>query len=77
MIQPRFMIHFDEPAFYEYEADSSGKTIVVKNKKLNMTITQRMSIYENGDDAYKAFIDWYDKVKKMFLKQGLKQYDYY
>ena len=40
IIQPRFMIHFDEPAFYEYEADSSGKTIVVKNKKLNMTITQ-------------------------------------
>lgn len=75
MIQPRFMIHFDEPAFYEYEADSSGKTIVVKNKKLNMTITQRMSVYENGDDVYKAFIDWYDKVKKMFLKQGLKQYD--
>lgn len=34
-----------------------------------------MSIYENGDDVYKAFIDWYDKVKKMFLKQGLKQYD--
>lgn len=39
---PRFMIHFDEPAFYVYEADDSGKTIVVKNKKLNMTITQRI-----------------------------------
>ena len=72
MIQPRFMIHFDEPAFYEYEADSSGKTIVVKNKKLNMTITQRMSIYENGDDVYKAFIDWYDKVKKDVLKARIE-----
>ena len=73
MINPRFMIHFDVPSFYEYEADDSGKTIVVKNKKLNMTIAQRMSVYENGDDVYKAFIDWYNKVKKMFLKQGLKQ----
>lgn len=72
MIQPRFMIHFDEPAFYEYEADSSGKTIVVKNKKLNMTITQRMSVYENGDDVYKAFIDWYDKVKKDVLKARIE-----
>lgn len=72
MIQPRFMIHFDEPAFYEYEADGSGKTIVVKNKKLNMTITQRMSVYENGDDVYKAFIDWYDKVKKDVLKARIK-----
>lgn len=72
MIQSRFMIHFDEPAFYEYEADSSGKTIVVKNKKLNMTITQRMSIYENGDDVYKAFIDWYDKVKKDVLKARIE-----
>lgn len=72
MIQPRYMIHFDEPAFYEYEADSSGKTIVVKNKKLNMTITQRMSVYENGDDVYKAFIDWYDKVKKDVLKARIE-----
>lgn len=72
MIQPRFMIHFDEPAFYEYEADGSGKTIVVKNKKLNMTITQRMSVYENGDDVYKAFIDWYDKVRKDALKARIE-----
>ena len=71
MIQPRFMIHFDEPAFYEYEA-SSGKTIVVKNKKLNMTITKRMSVYKNGDDVYKAFIDWYDKVRKDALKARIE-----
>ena len=69
---PRYMIHFDEPAFYEYEADGSGKTIVVKNKKLNMTITQRMSVYENGDDVYKAFIDWYDKVRKDALKARIE-----
>lgn len=69
---PRFMIHFDEPAFYEYEADSSGKTIVVKNKKLNMTIAQRMSVYENGDDVYKAFIDWYDKIRKDALKARIE-----
>ena len=69
---PRFMIHFDEPSFYEYEADGSGKTIVVKNKKLNMTITQRMSVYENGDDVYKAFIDWYDKVRKDALKARIE-----
>lgn len=72
MIQPRFMIHFDEPSFYEYEADGSGKTIVVKNKKLNMTITQRMSMYDNGDDVYKAFIDWYDKVRKDVLKARIE-----
>ncbi len=72
MIQPRYMIHFDEPAFYEYEADGSGKTIVVKNKKLNMTITQRMSMYDNGDDVYKAFIDWYDKVRKDALKARIE-----
>ena len=72
MIQPRFIIHFDEPAFYEYEADSSGKTIVVKNKKLNMTITRRMSVYENGDDVYKAFIDWYDKIRKDALKARIE-----
>ena len=72
IIQPRFMIHYDEPSFYEYEADSSGKTIVVKNKKLNMTIAQRMSVYENGDDVYKAFIDWYDKVKKDVLKARIE-----
>lgn len=72
IIQPRFIIHFDEPAFYEYEADSSGKTIVVKNKKLNMTITQRMSKYDNGDDVYKAFIDWYDKVRKDALKARIE-----
>lgn len=69
---PRFMIHFDEPAFYVYEADDSGKTIIVKNKKLNMTITQRMSIYENADDAYKAFIDWYDKIRKDTLKARIE-----
>ena len=72
MINPRFMIYFDVPSFYEYEADSFGKTIVVKNKKLNMTITQRMSVYENGDDVYKAFIDWYDKVKKDVLKARIE-----
>ena len=72
IIQPRFMIHYDEPSFYEYEADSSGKTIVVKNKKLNMTIAQRMSMYDNGDDVYKAFIDWYDKVRKDALKARIE-----
>ena len=72
MIQPRFMIHYNEPSFYEYEADSSRKTIVVKNKKLNMTITQRMSMYDNGDDVYKAFIDWYDKVRKDALKARIE-----
>ena len=72
MINPRFMIHFDEPSFYEYEADDSGKTIVVKNKKLNMTIAQRMSVYENGDDVYKAFIDWYDKIRKDILKARIE-----
>lgn len=72
MIQPRFKIHFDEPSFYEYEADSSGKTIVVKNKKLNMTITQRMSMYDNGDDVYKAFIDWYNKIRKDALKARIE-----
>ena len=72
MINPRFMIHFDEPSFYEYEADDSGKTIVVKNKKLNMTIAQRMSVYENGDDVYKAFIDWYNKIKKNVLKARIE-----
>lgn len=72
MINPRFMIHFDEPDFYGYEADGSGKTIVVKNKKLNMTITERMSVYENGDDVYKAFIDWYDKIRKDALKARIE-----
>jgi len=72
MIQPRFMIHYDEPSFYEYEADGSGRTIVVKNKKLNMTITQRMSIYDNGDDVYKAFVDWRDKIKKDALKARIE-----
>ena len=72
MINPRFMIHYDEPSFYEYEADSSGKIIIVKNKKLNMTITNRMNIYDNGDDVYKAFIDWYDKVKKDVLKARIE-----
>ena len=72
MINPRFMIHYDEPAFYVYEADSSGKIIIVKNKKLNMTITNRMNIYDNGDDVYKAFIDWYDKVKKDVLKARIE-----
>ena len=71
MINPRFMFHFDEPSFYEYEADDSGKTIV-KNKKLNMTIAQRMSVYENGDDVYKAFIDWYDKIRKDILKARIE-----
>ena len=69
---PRFMINFDEPAFYVYEADGSGKTIIVKNKKLNMTITQRMSVYENGDDVYKAFIDWYNKIRKDVLKARIE-----
>lgn len=74
MPHPRFMIHYDEPSFYPNSEDI-GKTIVVKNKKLNMTITKRKSVYENADDAYKAFIDWHDKVRKMHLKQGLKLYD--
>lgn len=72
MPQPRFMINYDEPSFYEYEADSSGKTIVIKNKKLNMSITQRMNMYDNGYDVYKAFIDWYDKVKKDVLKARIE-----
>ena len=72
MINPRFMIHYDEPSFYEYEADSSGKIIIVKNKKLNMTITQRMNIYDNGDDVYKAFIDWYNKIRKDALKARIE-----
>lgn len=73
MPQPRFMIHFDEPAFYD--ADSTvefGKTIVVKNKKLIMTITQRMSMYDNADDAFKAFIDWRDKIRKDALKARIE-----
>ena len=72
MINPRFMIHYDEPAFYVYEADSSGKIIIVKNKKLNMTITKRMNIYDNGDDVYKAFIDWYNKIRKDALKARIE-----
>lgn len=72
MIQPRFMIHYDEPAFYEPDSGDIGKIIVVKNKKLNMTITQRMSIYDNADDAYKAFIDWRDKVRKDALKARIE-----
>lgn len=72
MINPRFMIHYDEPAFYVYEADSSGKIIIVKNKKLNMTITKRMNIYDNGDDVYKAFIDWYNKIRKDALKPRIE-----
>lgn len=75
MIQPRYMIHFDEPAFYEPDGSAEqnyGKTIVIKNKKLNMTITQRMSIYDNADDVYKAFIDWYDKVRKDALKARIE-----
>ena len=72
MIQPRFMIHYDEPAFYEPDSGDIGKTLVVKNKKLNMTITQRMSISDNADDAYKAFIDWRDKVRKDALKARIE-----
>lgn len=73
IIQPRFMIHYDEPAFYEADStDEFGKTIVVKNKKLIMTITQRMSVYENADDAYKAFIDWRDKIRKDALKARIE-----
>lgn len=76
MIQPRFMIHFDEPAFYEPDYQDAelnyGRTIVVKNKKLIMTITQRMSMYDNGDDVYKAFIDWRDKIKKDALKARIE-----
>ena len=72
MINPRFMIHYDEPAFYVYEADSSGKIIIVKNKKLNMTITHRNSVYENADDAYKAFVNWHDKVRKDVLKARIE-----
>lgn len=71
--QPRFMIHFDEPAFYEADSTAEfGKTIVVKNKKLIMTITQRMSVYDNADDAFKAFIDWRDKVRKDALKARIE-----
>ena len=72
---PRFMIHYDEPAFYELDGSAEqnyDKTIVVKNKKLKMTITQRMSVYENADDAYKAFIDWRDKVRKDALKARIE-----
>lgn len=71
MIQPRFMIHFDEPAFYDSTAEF-GKTIVVKNKKLIMTITQRMSVFDNTDDVYKALIDWHDKVRKDALKARIE-----
>ena len=71
--QPRFMIHFDEPAFYDADStDEFGKTIVVKNKKLIMTITQRMSTYDNADDAFKAFVDWRDKVRKDALKARIE-----
>lgn len=76
MINPRFMIHYDEPAFYEPNYQDAelnyGRTIVVKNKKLIMTITQRMSMYDNGDDVYKAFIDWRDKIKKDALKARIE-----
>lgn len=76
MIQPRFMIHYDEPAFYEPDYQDAelnyGRTIVVKNKKLIMTITQRMSMYDNADDVYKAFIDWRDKVRKDALKARIE-----
>lgn len=73
MPQPRFMIHFDEPAFYEADSTAEfGKTIVIKNKKLIMTNTQRMSTYDNADDAYKAFIDWHDKVRKDALKARIE-----
>lgn len=73
MIQPRFMIHYDEPAFYDADSTAEfGKTIVVKNKKLIMTITQRMSVFDNADDVYKAFIDWHDKVRKDALKARIE-----
>ena len=73
MPQPRFMIHYDEPAFYDADSTAEfGKTIVVKNKKLIMTITQRMSTYDNADDAFKAFIDWRDKVRKDALKARIE-----
>lgn len=76
MPNSRFMIHYDEPTFYEYEHDDSeldyGKPIMVKNKKLIMTITQRMGVYENADDAYKAFIDWRDKIRKDALKARIE-----
>ena len=72
MPHPRFMIHYDEPSFYEPDDGDIGKTIVVKNKKLNMTITQRMGVYDNADDAYKAFIDWRDKVRKDALKARIE-----
>ena len=29
-------------------------------------------MYDNGDDVYKAFIDWYDKVKKDVLKARIE-----
>lgn len=73
MPQPRFMIHYDEPSFYEADSTAEfGKTIVVKNKKLIMTITQRMGMYDNADDAYKAFIDWRDKIRKDALKARIE-----
>lgn len=68
---PRFIIYYDEPSFYPNSEDI-GETIVVKNKKLNMTITHRNSVYENADDVYKAFIDWYDKVRKDALKARIE-----
>ena len=73
MPQSRFMIHYDEPAFYEFDNEIEfGKPIMVKNKKLTMTITQRTGVYENADDAYKAFMDWRDKVRKDALKARIE-----
>lgn len=68
---PRFIIYYDEPSFYPNSEDI-GETIVVKNKKLNMTITHRNSVYENADDAYKAFVNWHDKVRKDALKARIE-----
>ena len=74
MPNSRFMIHFDEPAFYEPDSTEPqyGKPIMVKNKKLIITITQRMGVYKNADDAYKAFIDWRDKIRKDALKARIE-----
>lgn len=69
---PRFMIHYDEPSFYVHDSEDIGRTIIVKNKKLIMTITQRMSMYDNADDAYKAFVDWHDKVRKDAFKARIE-----
>lgn len=75
-IEPNYVIHYEEPAFYDSNHKDAelnyGESVVIKNKKLIMTITQRMSTYDNADDAYKAFLDWHDKIRKDALKARIK-----